>query len=65
MSLLDIKAVDLTDRPWYREYLEKRGISKVRNNIDIILKKGRSLEIGDRVGYHIMKDGLTIEKYYI
>ena len=58
---LGITAEDLTDRTWYREYLDENGIEKVRNNIDIILKNGKNgLYDGRETGRIIKKDGKVI-----
>lgn len=53
LGLSDKNAV--TDNDWYKEYLEKRGIRKFRNNVDLRISKS-GINRGDPVGMIIYKD---------
>ena len=46
----------ITDNVWYKEYLEKHGIKKFRNNVDI-KTANKGIKTGDCVGYIIYKNG--------
>ena len=61
-AILGIKANDITDRVWYREYLDENNIANVRNNIDII-RSHRPLREGEKVGYITWKTGNTQSFY--
>ena len=65
MEMLGIKAADITDRIWYREFLDEHGVKSIRNNLDIIRVNGRRKPFnGECVGYVTMKDGTVWHKYF-
>ena len=49
--------VHLTERSWYREYLDELGIEKVRNRVDLILGRCGKIKPGDWIGSIVYKNG--------
>lgn len=50
---------NITDNPWYRDFVEKNNIDKVKNNIDIKTARKGVLTAGEIVGWINYKDGST------
>lgn len=48
----------LTDMGFYNEYLNKNGIKKVRNNVDLLIKKNGYVPSGKKVSKILYKIGL-------
>ena len=47
----------LTDNVWYHEFVERNGIERIQNSIDMKTKKSGFIRQGDRVGKIMYKDG--------
>lgn len=57
MRMMGIKCKQITERSWYREYLDELGIESIRNNIDIINANGSGVCEGCVTGYIEYKNG--------
>lgn len=52
------RRTQINDRPQYKRYLNARGITKIRNNIDVVATNSRGgLVEGKEVGYIIHENG--------
>ena len=66
-KLIPVDMVRITDKSWYREYLQELGIEKVKNYVDFTWDKRnprKEIKDGDYVGTITYKNGKVVDIYH-